>query len=265
MAITDFNITQTALTSLCRDPWQVASPTGHHIQGWTDRCDGAAPRNQAIIQVHGLTGSMDEHLHQVAAGYFAGHGYDVLRFNLQSQDFPLRQATIKTHGEDVQAVIAAQAARYDKLFVIGHSYGGPTVMTALPREAAAICLWDPSFDLPMIWQKMTVIEQEGLAWLNFGGVEVAVGQAMVAEGRSRDYSAENCLALSRDLNRPIKVISASQGDEYEVFQKSGLSWHSAGHPANCRVLIPGSDHCFTTPEALASLLVETHEWFAQYG
>lgn len=227
------------------------------------RADHEAPR-PAIVIVHGLTGSMDEHLHQQATPYFAALGYDVLRFNLQSQDFPLRQCTLDTHARDLQAVLAGPAAGYERLFVIGHSYGGPTVMRTQPQQANAVCLWDPSFNLPAIWQQMAVEDRGDIALLNFAGVEVVVGQAMVAEGTGPTYNAENCLALSQQLDVPIQVLSAAEGDEFEVYQQDPRSWHSVGHPENCRQLIPDSDHCFTSPAALQRLLSETHRWFERF-
>ncbi|MEM6901766.1 MAG: alpha/beta fold hydrolase [Pseudomonadota bacterium] len=252
------------MTQITTKPWSVTSKTGHEITGRADFCADTDEPRPAIVIVHGLTGSMDEYLHQQAAPFFAAQGYDVLRFNLQSQGFPLRHCTLKTHALDLQSVLDGPAAGYQKRFIIGHSYGGPTVMTAQPHQATAICLWDPSFNLPAIWQMMEMTELGDIALLNFGGVEVVVGAEMVAEGRGDDYSAENCLNLSRQLDVPIQVISASEGDEFAVYQQDPRSWHSAGHQENCRQLIPDSDHCFTSPNALQRLLSETHRWFERF-
>ena len=251
--------------SMTISPWQVASPTGHQIEGETfTKADHAMP-NKAVLLVHGLTGSRHEHIHQQAAAYFVERDYAVLRFNLQSQDFRLRDCTIKTHGQDVAAVVAQKATAFEKFFIVGHSYGGPSVMVAQPTQATALCLWDPSFDLPSLWEHMAIEALPGgIGLMNIGGIEVVIGDAMVAEGHGADFDTEACLALSRQLNRPIQVVSASEGDEFEVYQRNPKSWHSAGHPANKRVLIPDSDHCFTTPQAEYDLLAATHDWFEAF-
>ena len=253
------------MTAMTITPWQVSSPTGHRIEGETLTPQHQPVPSRAVVLVHGLTGSRHEHIHQFAAGFLIERGYTVLRFNLQNQNFPLRHCTIQTHATDLSAVLAGQAVGYDQLFVVGHSYGGPTVMAAQPVQATAICLWDPSFDLPLLWENMIVEPLAGgIGLMNMGGVEIVIGDAMIAEGHGAEFNAAACLSLSRSLNRPIKVISASSGDEFDVYQRHSQSWHSAGHSLNRRVLIEGSDHCFTSPDAAAALLTHTHDWFARF-
>ncbi|MCL2469940.1 MAG: hypothetical protein FWF24_06930, partial [Alphaproteobacteria bacterium] len=121
-------------------------------------------------------------------------------------------------------------------------------------------LWDPSFNLPELWNVMEHQDYDDFCILNFAGNEVIAGLEMAKEGKSR-YKTDECLALSKNIGCPIKVISASEGEEFEVYKIDNKSWHSSGHKENCRVVIPDSDHNFTKGNSLELMLQETYDWF----
>ena len=82
---------------------------------------------------------------------------------------------------------------------------------------------------------------------------------MLDEARTR-YGAEECLALSESLGKPIQVVTAAEG--FYATQK--VSWHSRGNPANERVTIKGADHCFYNGTALDDVLAATLGWFERF-
>lgn len=245
------------------EDWVITSDQGYEIVGRTDYA-GQSPSPKCFVIVHGYCGSMFEHMHVLATSYFVQKGYDVVRFNLQNADHKLRNCTLQTHAHYLNTVLEKKCAEYDKVFLSGHSYGGPTIMIAQPKQAAAICLWDPSFNLPELWNVMAPVEHDKFFVLNFGGNEVLAGKAMAEEGRTR-YKTEECLALSESLNIPVKVINASQDEEFEVFKIDGKSWHSAGHLDNCRIVIEGANHDFTNGNTVQILIDETYDWFERYA
>jgi pimeloyl-ACP methyl ester carboxylesterase len=243
--------------------WHIAAADGKLIYGCTDS-DGDKRPDRAVVIVHGLTGNMDEYQHKTAANFFIRHNYDVVRFDLYS-DMPksrsLSECTLQTHAADLNTVLGQKAAAYGKIFLIGHSYGGPTIMAAQPERAAALSLWDPSFDLPERWkpEDRTDIKQvNGVTYLDWGR-EIIIGQPMLEEARTK-YGAEECLALSASLARPIQVVTAAEG--FYATQK--LSWHSAGHRDNERVVIRGADHCFRNGATLDDALAASLRWFDRY-
>ncbi len=244
------------------EEWIITSAKEYIIEGRTD-FSGENPSDKCFAIVHGYCGTMNEHLHEEAKKFFVKNGYDVVRFNLQSQQHKLRDCTLQTHAHYLLSVLEAKCNQYEKIFLSGHSYGGPTIMVAQPQNIAAICLWDPSFNLPALWELMECENHPEFCVLNFGGNEVVAGLEMAQEGRNR-YKTEECLELSRGLKCPIKVINASEGEEFEVFKIDKKSWHSAGHADNCRVVIPDSDHNFTKGSSLELMINETHEWFERY-
>lgn len=244
------------------EEWNVTSAKGYTIEGRTDFAENN-PLNKCFVIVHGYCGTMNEHLHEEATRFFVEHGYDVVRFNLQSQQHKLRNCTLQTHAHYLLSVLEKHCRKYDKLYLSGHSYGGPTIMIAQPKNITAVCLWDPSFNLPELWNVMEYQEHDDFCILNFGGNEVIAGPEMAKEGKTR-YKTDECLELSTNIACPLKVISASEGEEFDVYKIDGKSWHSSGHDQNCRVVIPDSDHNFTKGYCLASMIQETYDWFEKF-
>ena len=244
------------------EEWKITSSKGYTIEGRTDYSNQGSSKKCFVI-VHGYCGTMNEYLHEEATKFFAENGYDVVRFNLQSQQHKLRDCTLQTHAHYLLSVLEQKCQQYDKIFLSGHSYGGPTIMIAQPQNITAVCLWDPSFNLPVLWDLMECENQPEFCVLNFGGNEVLAGLEMAQEGRTR-YKTDECLELSKNLDRPIKVINASEGEEFEVFKIDEKTWCSTGHADNCRVVIPNSDHNFTKGNSLELMIRETYEWFEKY-
>lgn len=240
--------------------WTITARDGAAIHGRLNHAEKKS--NHCVVMVHGLTGNMQEYQHKAGALFFAAQGYDVFRFDLYGEEKGarrLRDCTLTTHAADLQDVLAEKTAGYDKIFLIGHSYGGPTIMLAQPKQAAAISLWDPSFDLPHLWGQLPASEENGYC-IEGRGVEVLLNPAMMTE--THLYDRENCLALSRTLGRPIQVIHA----EHCIYNAPDeISWHSAGHPDNERHLIKGADHCFVEGDTLAEALGHSWRWFSRYA
>lgn len=244
------------------EEWNITSSEGYKIDGRTDFAE-SNPLSRCFVIVHGYCGTMNEHLHEEATSFFVERGYDVVRFNLQSQQYKLRDCTLQTHAHYLLSVLEERCQSYKKRFLSGHSYGGPTIMIAQPKNIAAICLWDPSFNLPELWKVMEYLDYDDFCVLNFSGNEVIAGLEMAKEGKSR-YKTDECLALSENIGVPVKVISASEGEEFEVYKIDEKSWHSSGHKDNCRVVIPNSDHNFTKGASRVAMLQGTYDWFEKY-
>ncbi len=99
---------------------------GHMIHGLLRRSDADAP---LVLIIHGLTGHMNEHLHFVAARELQKNNFNVVRFNLYSEEDEARRLDTTTptqHVADTEAVIRFLRSEFgsNKLFLIGHSMGG---------------------------------------------------------------------------------------------------------------------------------------------
>ena len=118
---------------------------GHIIYGTLNY--PAQGTDRLVIFVHGLTGSQKEHQYYDAARFFPAAGYATYRFNQYSRDEKgrvLSDINIKTQSNDLNTVISHFTGKYRRLYLVGHSIGGPTVMGADLTHITAIVLWDPS-------------------------------------------------------------------------------------------------------------------------
>lgn len=216
-----------------------------------------ALRQPLVIFVHGLTGNMDEHIFYNGARYFARHGIASYRFNLY--DWPdgtrkLHACTLRTHASDLDRVVAYFRSRgVRRIIVVGHSYGGPTILLSRVMDFDGVVLWDPSYDLKHLWSNSRYIRSLHRYMLRWA-YEVLVGKAMVEEARTL-HSAELFAAI-RSLNAPVKIIAAGKG----ILVCGCRRYFASAHAPKSFVVIPGAGHNFDEPGAEERLLAETLQW-----
>ncbi len=242
------------------EKWTIPTGDGHLIYGVTNYAYPDKPSDKCIVIVHGLGGHMDVYIHGRAARSFPKKGYDVIRFNLYTWEEKarhLQDCTLQIHAADFNAVLKERAKNYAKIFAVGHSYGGVTIMIAQPSEVGAVSLWDPTFHAPIAWDDAFIKRREGMLFRN-GGAETLASEEMYEE--AFQYKKEECLSLSERLNKPIQVITAGDG----IFVTEEQSFHSAGHSLNERKIVDGADHCFNNGDTCDTLLEYTYEWFERF-
>lgn len=104
---------------------------------------------QLVIFVHGLGGRMDQHIYYNGARFLEKRNISSFRFNLYSWEKDARnlsECTIETHANDLDTVIGyfrKQGA--NKIIVVGHSFGGPTILLSKKKDYDLVILWDPSY------------------------------------------------------------------------------------------------------------------------
>ena len=248
------------------DYWQIDTEEGITLHGILNHAASAQKTpDAAIIIIHGLTGHPNEYLHKRAADFFTAKGYDVIRPYLYGGDNgrALVDCTLEIHAQDVNTVLANIQGKYKKIFLIGHSYGGPSVMIASPEKITAVSLWDPSFNMPALWEMSPPTEMLGFYTVRFGGVDHVLGEAMVEEGRTR-FDEEECLNISKNFPAPIQVIGADESDEAELYAQCSLSWHSGYQGQKDCTKISNADHMFTRENSCDKLLETTLEWFERF-
>ena len=217
------------------------------------------PSEKAIVMVHGLTGYPHTYAFQIAARYFARQGADVVRPALYSagEDHRnLSECTTSIHTKDVQSVIDRLRPRYKKLYVVGHSLAGTSLM-GLTHTAEAYSFWDCDY-LPWedTWQHAQHDEQNGQYSIGWGSKNV-ISRAMVEEARATTEGMikERLAAVSL----PSQVIIAEFGQAasgQKIFD--GLKCEK-----ECQVL-KGSGHVFKEGDSAERLAVLTFDWFKRF-
>lgn len=214
-------------------------------------------RQPLVIFVHGLTGNMDEHIFYNGARYLARHGIASYRFNLY--DWPdgtrkLHACTLHTHASDLDRVVAYFRNRgVRRIIVVGHSYGGPTILLSRAMDFDGVVLWDPSYNLRRSWSSaryIRPIQRYMMRW----AYEVLVGKAMVKQARA--LRSTELYAAIRLLNAPVKIIAAGEG----ILVRGCRRYFASAHAPKSFVNIPGAGHNFDEPGVEERLLAETLQW-----
>lgn len=214
-------------------------------------------RRPVIVFVHGLTGHMDEHTYYDGVRFFERHGFSSFRFNLydwRKGARLLHECTLQTHADDLDRIIEwlrDHSAR--KVFVIGHSYGGPTILRSRRRNFDAVVLWDPSYGHSLTFTGAKYVK--GLKGsIAIWGIGYLIGNAMVRE--ARQMTARKSEGLIRGIHVPIKIIAAGKGE----LLKGSKRYYAAANPPKAFAIIRGADHNFNYEGNQESLFRETLAW-----
>lgn len=207
-----------------------------------------------IVFVHGLTGSMDEHIFFNGARYLERHGVSSFRFNFYDWTVRSRKldtSTLATHAADLDYVIAHfRKLGVKKIVVVGHSYGGPTIMKSKKKDFDGVVFWDPSFFTPKYFPEskwLPSIRMYKCRW----AYPVLLSKAYVHEARTTDT-----LKLIQKLKVPIKIICAGKG----VLVKTSTIYYNALTVPKSLVVLQGATHCFDEDGQEEKLFSETLAW-----
>jgi pimeloyl-ACP methyl ester carboxylesterase len=222
----------------------ITTPDSKEIYGYHHT--STIPSDTVLILVHGLTGSMNQYLHLIVSRLVERAGINVIRFNQYhdvGQARRFHQTTISMHVADTRLVIEhARLLGYRKIFLAGHSLGGPVAITATRDDLHGLILWDPTFSPSVRLQKWESREEGiGPAFLELN-FRVILGSEWIADAKSFPSSYEQ---LSR-AKVPVCIVAAELGGLLEASQlyREALHFKCEFHT------IKGASHSF--PEATAS-------------
>ena len=233
---------------------------GHIIYGVLN-----TPRKETdrlIIFIHGLTGNKNEHVFYNAARYFIKNEISTFRFDLYSPEKggrSLTQCTIDTHASDLETVLSHFKNTFKKVYVVGHSLGGPTIVLADISVVSAVILWDPA-DIRELkklveeQQKVLKNTETPLIYTINWGVEYLIGRKMAEE-----FKTLKPADLVKNIFKPIKIISAEYGNP-----KGGKAYYEHANSPKKFVNIKGAGHTFDEEGMEEKLLKETLDWIKQF-
>lgn len=214
-----------------------------------------------VIIGHGLTGHPNEYLHKVSHRYFNEKGWDTLRvaFYCSFADArKLKDCTLAIHASDLNTVIAAYKGQYKKIFAVGHSYGGLTMLFANP-DVDAMSFWDSSFTpYEAFWKSDATYIPELDCYKIGWGVDSIIGKAMYEE--AKNLTEDVAVSMAKNITIPSQVVLATVGQENpdpEILYKSLISEKEL-----CKI---DSNHCFYIENTADILAQKTYEWFAKQG
>lgn len=214
-----------------------------------------------FIIIHGLPGSMAEDFYLNATRWFAKKGYATFRFNLYGAEKDSRQlmeSTLKTHASDIDAVVRYfNKKKFRKIFLAGHSYGGPSILLSVDQKFDGAVLWDPSYKV-----SFTKTEQGAHAieyiknikgYVMNWGINFVIGKAMAKEAETIIWDD-----LTKNFHVPLKIISA--GDDALV-RGAKHYFKTANNPKDLTI-IKGATHYFNDTESMRENIYKiSDDWF----
>jgi len=210
--------------------------------------------DKLIIFVHGLTGHKNEHQFYNAAKFFPKNGFATFRFDLYSGEQngrALSECTIMTHSSDLNTVIENLSTDFNKIYLVGHSLGGPTVLLTNLDKIKSVVLWDPSFNilegLSDELQFNKRIDKYILKW----GTEYLLSKEMIESWKKLGDK------LLSHFKKPTKIICAGQGILFKDWREK-IKSVNVDHEF---YIIKNAGHCFDEKETENELFDETIRWF----
>lgn len=216
--------------------------------------------NPVIVHVHGLAGNMNEAMHYNAARYFEKAGFSSLRFNLYSWEKgsrKLHESTFSTHGEDIAAVLTyliSQGAK--KIFIVGHSYGFPSILHSKNRNFTAVAAWDGSI-LPTNHVDVPKRIEKPKGRLVDDGYFIIVGEQM-----AKDSHTIKSLDLLKTFGQPISFITVDNNTNGNL--SGAQEMFKATSQQKELVVIKGATHNFSEEGKQEALYKATIKWFKRF-
>lgn len=209
-----------------------------------------------VIFVHGLTGHMDEHIFFNGAKFFEKKGFLTFRFNLyDSWDDArkLHECDLKIHAADIDLVTEYFKKKGVKdIFIVGHSYGGPSILFSRTDDYAGIVLWDPTMDPDTIYRKTTA-DKIANGYIREWSFKFILGKKMVDEAKK----ISNFELIATINKSPIKIILAGAGN---AKSKRITNFFKVLCEPKEMIVLKKAGHTFSEDGMEENLFQETLKW-----
>jgi len=238
------------------EQFKIPTGDGLNIYGVKNHCDRY--QNSAIIIVHGMAGHIYEHMHKFVADEFENR-YDVYRFNFYSANRDARKlidCDLSTHVKDFETVLKFVSEGYKRVYLIGHSYGGPVIMNSkLNDKVKAASLIDPSFALDSFgdWESVQAMGGRKF-YIMPTATHMLVNESMYKDIKkiTRDY----CIDIGSKFTKPLQIIHGTK----DMFGHYDASYNLKCPMANVREYIEDAKHNFSNEDFCTELVERLGSW-----
>jgi dienelactone hydrolase len=213
-----------------------------------------------VVMVHGLSGNRNEAMHYNAARYFEKHGFSSLRINLYSWEKGARrlhECTFSTHGKDIDTVLKYLNSKGAKdIYIVGHSYGWPSILHTSERNYKAVAGWDGSI-LPTNHVDVPMRIPKPKGRLLNEGYFVVIGEQM-----AKDSHRIKSLDLIKRFDKPISFITVD--DNVNGNLGGNQKMYKVAKVEKELVVIKGAHHNFVEEGKEEELYAATVKWFKRF-
>ncbi|SDT99647.1 hypothetical protein SAMN05444156_1334 [Verrucomicrobium sp. GAS474] len=217
----------------------------------------AAPGKKLVILCHGFTGTKAEHnrLFVQTARAFQKAGISALRFDFfgsGDSDGEFNEMTPNTQIRDALAVLAWGRRRYDRVALLGLSFGGATSICATHQAKGK-----QKPDVLLTWSSVP-----SLRWWN------SVPPKDPAPGAANPLNVGKRFFTDRPkIDVPEAYVALTlprfqiQGDQdIPEFRERFAAYCPKNDPRVRHLVIPGADHVFTTWKHRKQVIDESVKW-----
>ncbi|MCK9597175.1 alpha/beta hydrolase [Candidatus Pacearchaeota archaeon] len=212
--------------------------------------------NTLVVFVHGFTGNRNVRLIYNGAKFFTKKGFDTFRFDLYGKNKGsrrFRDTKISLHGEDITIVLKYFRKKYKNIYVVGHSYGGTSLLFTDQSIIDGFVFWDASY------VESTENNTAGMryskeldAYILGGGVETVIGKEFVEE--LKNFS--DCGELIKKINKPVLFVTAGKKGN----SKAGKKYFIKANNPKKLINIKTANHNFDNWNDEETLFRETYGW-----
>lgn len=214
-----------------------------------------------VIFVHGFTGDRNEHQFFNGARFFEKQGFSSFRFNLYHWKDDARKlvdCTLSLHGRDLDTVIEYfRKEGVKKIFVVGHSFGGATVLLSKNKDFDAAVLWDATGDKNVKLKAKYIKELDAYYYADDSSFGFTISKAMYEENNKKLKPSE----LIKSIHSPIKIIVAGSG----ILVKEGKVFFQNANEPKAFAKIRKATHCFDENGTEERLFQETYNWLKDFA
>lgn len=233
---------------------------GHYLYG---KFSGSFS-DPLFIVLHGLSGDMDEEFYSSAVSWFQKQKYATFRFNFygfQKNARQLMDSTIKQQSSDLDAVVKYFRKKGVKIvYIAGHSFAGPIILSSEKQDFDAVTLWDPTYKISFIkstpgfpsGKYLKEVDGYAMHW----GVNIIISKSMAKEVDSFPWTT-----ITKNFTAPLKIIIAGNGE----LKGSKNYLNSLKTKKQC-IAIKGATHYFNDSlKTRETLFKSTNSWFKRFS
>lgn len=209
-----------------------------------------------IIFIHGFTGHQNEHILFNGARFLTEKGFDTFRFNLYAGEGKntrhFSDTRISLNGEDITMVAKHFRKKYKKIYVIGHSYGGVSLLFVDQSVVDGFIFWDASYIETKDATESMKYDKNLDAYILDYGMGIVVGKGFINELKK----FPDCGKLIKQINKPVLFITAGKKGN----SKAGKKYFDSANNPKKLINIRTADHNFNNWKDEDMLFIKTYEW-----
>ncbi len=214
-----------------------------------------------VVMMHGRPGSGNELLQFLGARYLHEKGFSTLRlfmYDFEKTTRNLLDCTLQTHTEDFEAVVNyLKRQNVPKIFAVGHSYGGLTILKSQAKLDGAV-LWDPTHGL--IWHDEPDLGTD-FPKKTYDNVVVGLagpGYITPKPMEDDDLAMGDTTNLAAHKGYPLKLIAAGKGKMSHLGKRY---IKAADEPKKFLEIADAHHQLEDSDEVMQKLFKETVQWF----